>query len=727
MPKNSDGAVNQYEYTQNRELSWLQFNRRVLEESADRSVPLLERLRFISIFLNNLDEFFMVRVGCLIERSMHSPKEIDNKTGMTPKEQLKRIYQVVSDLLCVKDQFYQEVMGQLVRYGISDFRFEEATDPEKRFCNQYFEKQVFPVVTAQVVDGYHPFPELKNKEQYIAVLLRDKSDSTFLGLISIPSCLPSVLYMPGDLVRYMRMESLLCHYAPVLFERYTLASAYPFCVTRSADMNFDKKKSDHGTDDFRDSVKHLLKKRSKLGFVRLEIEGNIDKKLLKMLRSHINLDGHQIYLNQSPLNMQYVSDLKNKLSEEQKKILLFPVYRARWPEDIVKKESIIDQIKQKDKLLFFPYDDVAPFLRLLEEAATRKDVLAIRITLYRIDSFSKIARNLCLAAANGKDVTALIELRARFDEANNIFWSQMLEKAGCHILYGIKGYKCHSKICQIILRDGKGLSYITQIGTGNYNEKTNALYTDLSLMTASPSIGKEGRTFFRNILIGKLNGTYQHLLVGPKGIKKKILELIDQEIAKGESGYICVKANSLTERQMIDKLVEASAAGVQVQLILRGICCLRPGIPTKTENIHVTSIVGRYLEHARIYCFGKGEETRLYLSSADLMARNLNRRIEIACPVYDETVKKQLLWILQMQLADNVKGRCLLSDGSYHKKLKGCGLQNSQNMFMQKSIHWKREEEQKRAKELGTDSKGTKRKSYSPPSKDGLVQRKDLL
>lgn len=726
MPKNSDGAVNQYEYTQNRELSWLQFNRRVLEESADRSVPLLERLKFISIFLNNMDEFFMVRVGCLIGRSVNSPKRIDNKTGMTPKEQLKHIYKVVADLVCVKDQFYHEVMRQLEKYGISDLRFEEATNPEKRFCDQYFEKQAFSVLTAQVVDSYHPFPVLKNKERYIAVLLRDKSGLAFLGLISIPSFLPSVLHMPGDSVRYIRMESLLCYYASTLFEGYTLESVCSFCVTRSADIDFDEKKSNHNTDDFRDSVRHLLKKRSKLGFVRLEIEGEIDKELLKILRRYIDLDSHQIYFNRSPLNIKYVSDLENKLSEEQKKYLMFPVYKARWPEDIMRKGSIIDQIKQNDKLQFFPYDSVEPFLCLLEEAAKREDVLAVQIALYRIDSFSKIARNLCLAAANGKEVTVLIELRARFDEANNIFWSQMLEKAGCRIVYGVKGFKCHSKICQIVLRDGEGLRYITQIGTGNYNEKTNAMYTDLSLMTASPGIGKDGRTFFQNLLIGNLNGTYQHLLVGPVGIKRKILELMDQEIVKGKSGYICVKANSLTERQTIDKLAEASAAGVQVQLILRGICCLRPGVPMKTENIYVTSIVGRYLEHARIYCFGKGKETKLYLSSADLMARNLSRRVEIACPVYDETIKKQLLWILQMQLNDNVKARCLLLDGSYHKKLKVGTLQNSQNIFMQESIHAE-QGGQKRTKEEGIDSKKIVGRRCCPSSKDGLVQRKDLL
>ena len=422
--------------------------------------------------------------------------------------------------------------------------------------------------------------------------------------------------------------------------------------------------------------------------MRLEVYGEIGDELLKRLKHRIEVADHQIYFNESPLAMKYVYELEKKLPAHLQEKLLFQPYVPRWPEDLAQDQGIIEQIQQKDRLLFFPFDKVEPFLRLLQEAAERPDVVSIKITIYRLASSSKIAHILCRAAENGKEVTVLMELRARFDEANNISWSRLLEDAGCRVIYGVEGFKCHSKICLITLRDGEKLQYITQVGTGNYNEKTNTMYTDLSLMTANEQIGIDGTAFFQNMLVGNLGGVYEYLWVAPKDLKRNLLAMMDQEIAKGPGGYICIKANSMTERQVIDKLAAASAAGVQVQLILRGICCLRPGIPGKTENIHVLSIVGRFLEHARIYCFGRGEEAQLYISSSDLMTRNLNRRVEIACPVTDLQLKQMLCKILHIQLSDSAKASSLQADGTYYRRIQeGAESKDSQQYFMAHSLH----------------------------------------
>lgn len=681
-----------YRYTQNRELSWLRFNRRVLEEAGDQSTPLLERLKFLSIFTSNLDEFFMVRVGGLFDLGLVSPEQIDNKTGETPAQQLEEVYRVIPGLIEIKNRLYAEVAALLREKGICDLEMEELTAAEKRYVSTYYKARILPVLSPQIVDARHPFPHLANKALYVAALLRSRKGNASLGLVPVPPNLPVFLNMPGGPGRFVRMETVIHHYALTMFGEYQPESSCILCATRNADLSFDKElpaeEGDFASgEDLRSSMSKLLKKRASLSVVRLELSKKIGGEFLKLLKNRVRVESRQVYFDQTPLDMRYVYDLIQSLPVEQAAALSFAPYQGRWPEDLDKSGSIIEQVRQRDRLLFFPFDGVDPFLRLLSEAAERPDVLSIRITIYRLASSSKIAHILCKAAENGKEVTVLMELRARFDEANNISWSRLLEDSGCQVIYGVEDYKCHSKICLITLRRGDRLSYITQIGTGNYNERTNTMYTDLSFMTANEQIGLDGTVFFQNMLVGNLEGQYRHLLVAPAGLKSRLLELMDEEIAKGPEGCIRVKANALTEREVMDKLVEASQAGVHIQMILRGICCLRPGIATWTENIHVTSIVGRFLEHGRIYCFGRGKDAKVFLASADLMTRNLTRRVEIACPIYDREVKERLLWILRTQLEDNVKASSLLPDGSYCRKVNRLAPCSSQEVFMEKSLH----------------------------------------
>ena len=685
MMTSQEPGTDRYSYTQNRELSWLRFNRRVLEEAGDETVPLLERLKFIAIFTSNLDEFFMVRVGNLFDLSLVSPGEIDNKTGLTPSGQLEQIYSVIPGLIEIKNRLYDDAAALLRREGICDLTMDELTGEERKFVSTCYKAKILPVLSPQIVDAHHPFPHLVSKGLYVAALLRGKKGAASLGFLPVPDRLPAFLTMPGDPGRSIRMETVLHHYAPTLFGEFKVESACVLCVTRSADLSLDAELLEG--EDIRSRMSKLLKKRASQSVVRLELSGKMSGEFMKLLKSRIRVESRQIYVDRSPLRMKYVFELIRTLPAERAAALSFPPYRPRWPSDLDPKASIIDQVRRRDRLLFFPFDGVDPFLRMLDEAAERPDVLAIRITIYRLASSSRVAHILCKAAENGKEVTVLMELRARFDEANNISWSRLLEESGCKVIYGVEEYKCHSKICLITLRKGDKLSYVTQIGTGNYNEHTNEQYTDLSLMTADEQIGLDGTAFFQNMLVGNLEGTYRHLLVAPAGIKPRLLELIDQEIAKGPEGRIRIKANSMTEREVMDKLAEASQAGVQVQLILRGICCLRPGIPARTENIHVTSIVGRFLEHGRIYCFGRGKNAVVYIASADLMTRNLNHRVEIACPVYDQQVREQLLWILHTQLEDNVKASSLLPDGSYCRKVNTLAPCDSQEVFMKTSIH----------------------------------------
>lgn len=688
MPENTALPAGQYLYTQNRELSWLRFNQRVLEEAGDQSNPLLERLKFIAIFSSNLDEFFMVRVGSLFDVSLISPKEIDNKSGLTSAEQLNKIYSVIPGLIELKKQLYAAVANDLAEAGIVDLSYAELTATEQKYINKYFKAEVLPIISPVIIGSHHPVPHLVNKCLYVAALLKDKKGKKAIGLIPVPESLPAFVPIADTEIRYMRTENIILAWAHTLFGAYQVEESCLISVTRNADISFDEEKFDDREEDFRSRMLKLLKKRESLSVVRLEINQKITEAFLNSLMNLVQVEKRQVSFDPCPLNMKYVYQLIAALSQAKAQALLYRPYHSRWPEYLDPNSGMIEQIQKKDRLLFYPFDSVEPFLRLLSEAAERKDVLSIKITIYRLASSSKIARILCRAAENGKEVIVLMELRARFDEANNISWSKLLEDAGCQVIYGLEEFKCHSKICLITMR-GKGkLNYITQIGTGNYNEKTNTMYTDLSIMTASNVIGEDGTAFFKNMLINNSDGEYQQLLVAPQGLKSALCGLIDEQIAQGTNGYICIKANSVTEREVIDKLMEASQAGVEVQLIIRGICCILPQVPTFTDNIRVTSIVGRFLEHARIYCFGRGSEAKFYIASADLMTRNLNHRVEIACPIFDAELREQLQWILTNQLKDDAKACFLMPDGSYSRKRSQIPLpSNSQEQFMELSLH----------------------------------------
>ena len=682
MPKNTE---EQYRFTQNRELSWLRFNRRVLEEAADPAVPVLERLKFVSIFSNNLDEFFMVRVGSLFDISHMTPEDKDNKTGWKPTEQLRHIYHAIPGLLKMKEQIYTAIMEELADSGVRDMLPEELDNNELKQVNRFFKAELLPVLSPILLGPNHPIPHLVNKHLYATALLENKKGRRAVGIVPIPNSAPPYLLL-ADGKRFVRTENILLHRLPVLFDDYTMKESCILAVTRNADISFDEEKFEDNEEDFRLHMKKLLKKRDHLAVVRMELSSEVSGEFRKILSAPVRVENHQVFADTCPINMQYVFRLIGDLPKELSVRLSYPKYHPRWAEDLRQNQQMLTQIQQKDHLLFYPYDSVDPFIRLLNEAAESPYVLSIKITIYRLASSSKIAQMLCRAAENGKEVLVLMELRARFDEENNLAWSKMLEESGCQVIYGAEGFKCHSKICLITMRSHNKTSYITQIGTGNYNEKTNAMYTDLSLMTANQSIGEDAAAFFRNMLINKLDGAYKQLCVSPFGIKALLLQEIENQIILGKNGYICIKANSVTEREVINKLSEASCAGVEIQLIIRGICCIVPGIPDKTENIHVTSIVGRFLEHSRIYQFGRNENAKYYISSADLMTRNLNRRVEIACPVYDTKLQEQLRWFIESELCDTAKASILLTDGSYCRK-HGAAPFDSQAYFMQQSPH----------------------------------------
>ena len=685
MPKDTQKHSEQYCCTQNRELSWLRFNQRVLEEAADLEVPALERLKFLSIFSSNLDEFFMVRVGSLVDIDHVSPSDIDNKTGWTARRQLQAIYQTVPDLIARKSQIYAGVMGELARHGIEDVPIAALTPAQHKQVVRYFRAEMLPLLSPIIIGPHHPVPHLAGKQLHAAVFLEGKKGHRAIGIVPLPESLPPYLLLetPG---KFVRTEEILIHWAPELFGAYSTRERCLLCVTRNADISFDDEKFEDNEEDSRRQMTKMLKKRDHLSVVRLEVNCPVSDAFLQKLTDIAKIGPHQRFIDPCPLNMKYVFRLVGDVPKGLAAPLLYKPYTPRWPEDLLPEECMIPQIQSRDRLLFYPYDSTEPFLRLLNEAAENPDVLSIKITIYRLASSSKVAQILCRAAEKGKDVLVLMELRARFDEANNLTWSKMLEEAGCQVIYGQDGYKCHSKICLISLRQKGKMSYITQIGTGNYNEKTNAMYTDLSYMTASPAIGEDAAAFFRNMLVNNLEGDYKELCVSPYGIKNKVCELIDSQIKLGKEGYICIKINSFTERQVIDKLREASRAGVEVQLIVRGICCLLPGIPGETETIRVTSIVGRYLEHARIYLFGRSDTAAMYIGSADLMTRNLDRRVEILCPVRDPALRDQLKWILEHQLQDTAKASFLLSDGSYCRKQSAAPF-DSQQYFMEHSPH----------------------------------------
>ena len=645
-------------YTQNRELSWLKFNERVLAEAADKRVPLIERLRFASIFTSNLDEFFMVRVGSLFDMKVIAPDDVENKSGMTPDQQLDKIFEAVRPLIARRDEIYRELMKKLAQKGVIETPYDKLTESQRAWVNDYYKNYIRPILSPQIIDRNHPFPHLKNKDLYAAALLTARNKS-LLGIVGVPDSAPPILTLPGTPMRYVRTEDVVAAHVKKIFKIYEVVESAVISVTRNADISLDEEKFDEENPDFLNYMSKLLRKRDRLAPGRLEVQGDAPK-LTKMLTGSLKLDSWQVYTCACPLKLNYAYMLDSCAPE-----LYYSPYAPVWPDYLNKEQPMRAQIQQRDVLLFYPYQQMQPFLNLLRESVRDPQVVSIKITIYRMARNSAIAKCLCAAAEAGKEVTVMMELRARFDEKNNIDWAREMEEAGCRIIYGPENYKCHAKICLITRKEKSGFSYITQIGTGNYNEKTSTLYTDFCMMTADAAIAQDARNFFENILIGSLDGEYEELFVAPNAMKNRLMELIDGEIAKGAAGRIVIKCNSVTERDLIDKLCQASCAGVQIDLIVRGICCLIPGVTGRTENIRVTSIVGRFLEHSRIYCFGEGSSLRCYLSSADLMTRNQTRRVEIACPVRSEELRGALWEYIKRILADDVKARRLQSDGNY--------------------------------------------------------------
>ena len=670
-------------YTQNRELSWLKFNQRVLEEAKDSSVPLLERMKFVSIFTSNLDEFFMIRVGSLYDMSLTDNSTIDSRSGMNPKEQLDAIFAAVAPLYKERDKTYSEIKKLLNPYGVCGLSIKELEQQEKKYVKKYFKDQILPILSPQIVDANHPFPHLLNKELYVIASLKQNGTS-MIGIVPVPQFVSDILYLPGHDIRYIRMEKVIMEYLDVVFDKYEVSNKNYICVTRNADVSPDDEALEIN-DDFRLLMQETLHKRRRMAVVRMETAEPLDKELEKYFCDKFKITPAQIYRTKMPMKLDYIFSIMDKVPASLKRSLIDEPFTPQ-PSRYLTDGKVIPQVKKKDILLSYPYESMDPFLRMIKEAAYDPTVLTIRITIYRLAKKARLVEYLCAAAENGKEVTVLIELRARFDEQNNIDWSERLEEAGCRVIYGFEGYKVHSKICLITYRNRNNIEYITQVGTGNYNEKTATMYTDVSLITADKGIGEDAAVFFKNMSIGNLNGSYQHIIVSPTSLKPKVLSLMDEEIKKGTNGRIIMKMNSVTDVDFIQKVSEASNAGVKVDLIVRGICCILPGVKGYTENLRVTSIVGRYLEHPRIFLFGTGAEQKIYIGSADMMTRNTEKRVEVACPVYDETIRKQLTHMLKIMLTDNVKARELKSDGKYYMKEKGTSKVNSQEYFMREAI-----------------------------------------
>ena len=673
-------------YTQNRELSWLRFDQRVLEEARDKSVPLLERMKFVAIFTSNLDEFFMIRVGSLYDMVQTDEKHRDSRSGMTPQEQLDAIYEAVAPLYKERDKTYTEIKKELSPYGVCGLDFKELEADEKKYVKKYFKEQILPVLSPQIVDSSHPFPHLLNKDIYVTASLNKKEQ--MLGIVPVPTYVSDILMLPGHDIRYIRMEKVIMEYLHLVFDQYEVSDPNYICVTRNADVSPNDEALEV-TDDFRKLMQNTLHKRRRMAVVRLETAEKLSAKMQEYFCEKFKITPAQIFRTKMPMKLDYMFSIAGNLPESMKRSL---VYEPFSPQKSAhgQEGSMLKQVKKQDILLFYPYESMDPFLKLIKDASADPNVMTIKITIYRLAKKARLVEYLCAAAENGKEVTVLIELRARFDEQNNIDWSERLEEAGCRVIYGFDGYKVHSKICLITYRNRNEIQYITQVGTGNYNEKTAAMYTDLSLMTADPRIGQDAAEFFKNMSIGNLQGNYQYLIVSPVSLKSSILQMIDEEIQKRKDGRIVMKMNSVTDVDFIRKVSEASCAGVRVDLIVRGICCILPGVPEYTENVRVMSVVGRYLEHPRIFSFGTGKEQKIYIGSADMMTRNTEKRVEVACPVLDEQIRRQINHDLKVMLSDNVKARVMQKDGTYTKrkiKDESSGkMIDSQAVFMEEAL-----------------------------------------
>lgn len=677
--------VNRFAYTVNRELSWLKFNQRVLGEAMSPRNPVFERLKFLSIFTNNLDEFYMIRVGSLYDQTLLDNMPVDNKTGLTAKEQLQLIFAATAPLYAEKDLAFRAVSKSLESYGVTALGMDTMEDWERGYVEDYFALELQPLLSPQIINVRHPFPHLPNKRLYVAARLTNNKNSELYGLIPVPPALPRAVFLPGSELRYVLLEDIILHYAQRVFEIYNVTEKTVLCVTRNADLGVELDLGDEDA-DFRQYMKEILKKRSRLAPVRMEVQRGIGKELDKFFTGKLNLRERQVFACNAPLDMSYIGEIAKRLPEKARQRLFYPAFSPQYPPYLRREGSMLKAVDKRDLLLSYPYESIRPFLDVVREAAQNPNVLSIKITLYRIARESKLAENLILAAENGKDVTVVMELRARFDEQNNIDWASRLERAGCRVVYGNSQYKVHAKICLITLRERGKLRSITQVGTGNYNEQTAELYTDYAFLTADEEIGREAADFFKNMDLDNAEVAYGRLLVAPAGFKSRILELIDHEVQKGENGNILLKLNSITDRELIDKLSEASRAGVRVRMIVRGICCLLPGVQGLTENISVVSIVGRFLEHARVYVFGSGEDAVTYIASADFMTRNTERRIEVACPIDNPALSRRISCSLERMLEDNEKAWDLLPDGNYKKRAAAAEERfNSQEYFIQEA------------------------------------------
>ena len=649
----------------NRELSWLKFNERVLEEAESKDVPLCERLTFASIFQTNLDEFFMVRVGSLQDQMLLHKEIRDNKTKKTAKEQIEAILEEVKRLGKRHGKAFENLLQELEVYGVRFVDFRHIDEGASQRLERYFKTEIAPLISPTIISKRQPFPFLRNKDIYIVAVLETKSKKERLGIIPCSNnVFKRLIELPDHPGTFILSEEFILHYVPEVFKGYRIKAKSVIRITRNADIDADALYDEDL--DYRDFMADLIKKRKKLTPVRIEFSREMNKNVVATLCKYLEMDKTHVFLSDAPLDLSFVFEIQDRLRKNPE---LF--YEKKVPQKspmFQDGESILAQIRREDKLLSYPYESIRPFLHMLNEAAEDPDVISIKMTLYRLAKQSKVVEALVEAAENGKEVIVLVELRARFDEENNIEWSRRLEDAGCQVIYGLDGYKVHSKLCLITRKNDNHVEYFTQIGTGNYNEKTSRLYTDLSLMTSDPAIGLEASNVFQALLKGEVVEQSEKLLVAPKCLQNRVLEMIDEEIEHArheEPAYVGVKLNSLTDKKIIDKLAEASKAGVKIDLIIRGICCLLPGIPEKTENIRVISIVGRFLEHSRIYIFGTEERSKVYIASADFMTRNTVRRVEVAAPVEDIRLKECLLKDFRIMLNDNVQARKMNPDGNY--------------------------------------------------------------
>ena len=677
--------VNHIGLYENRELSWLKFNERVLEEAEDTSVPLCERMTFLSIFQSNLDEFFMVRVGSLEDQKLLSQKLRENKTNMTAGEQIEAILKRVAELNERKDAIYASIMKEVGEKGVHLTDFKALAKSESKYLEEYFMKEIVPLLSVMIVGRKQPFPFLKGQEIYALAVLGTRNGKKKIGIIPCSSSVfPRLIRIPTKDDTYMLVEELILHFLPKVYKGYKVLEKSVIRVTRNADIDFNAVYDEDL--DYRDKMAQIVKLRKKLAPVRLELSRDINEEMIKQVCEYAEMEEPHVFLNQAPLDLSFLFQIEDILRKDANL-----VYQRRVPQPspmLKSNEHIIPQILDHDVLLSYPYESIKPFLQMLQEAARDPEVISIRMTLYRLARNSKVVEALTEAAENGKQVDVLVELKARFDEANNIEWSRTLEDAGCHVVYGIDGLKVHSKLCLITRKVGDEIQYITQVGTGNYNEKTSRLYTDLSLITADKRIGEEAAKVFQAILLGSVVEDMEHLLVAPKCLQNKILAMIENEIQiakEGKPAYIGIKINSLTDKKIIDKLIDASRAGVKIDMVIRGINCLRSGIPGDTDNIHIVSIVGRFLEHSRIYIFGTHDRDKVYIASAGFMTRNTLRRVEVAAPLYDETVKNKVRKMFATMLRDNVKAREQQTDGSYRKLSMVGPVLNSQEYFYEEA------------------------------------------